>query len=422
MVEHTFKKRDPYEALRLPRFKYFLITRFTLVFSWTMQFIIIEWHVYNLTQDPLSLGMIGLMEVIPATVMALFAGHIVDRSEKRNLLLISLILFLLSSICLFFIVSPLVAQFISSLNVIWGIYLIVFIGGLLRAFISPSIFSLFAQVIPKKSYANGATWSSSVWQLGAVSGPAFAGLAINLFGIQWSLFTVILGTSLAIISLLKIPSQKLAMQNQHENLMKSLKEGIAFVLNTKVILGAISLDMFAVLFGGAVALLPIFATDILNVGSTGFGFLRAAPAVGSLLIMLLVAYFPINKMAGKKLLIAVFCFGLSIVVFGLSETYWVSLLALFLSGLADGVSVVIRQTILQLMTPEHMRGRVSAVNSIFVGSSNELGAFESGLTARLFGTVRAVILGGSVTVLISIVTAVGIPSLRRLNLNTEGED
>jgi MFS family permease len=410
-------KNDPYEALKIPQFRIFLILRFGLVFAWAMQFVVIEWEVYRITKDPFSLGIIGLMEVIPALAMALFAGHVVDQSEKRNLLVKCILGFLVLSSGLFLLTWPTFTQHLASENIIWGIYFLVFLGGIVRSFIGPTVFSLFSLVVPKKSYSNGATWSSSAWQIGSVLGPAIGGFAIAYIGVHWSMLLIVGVALISLLALFRIPQQEILNKKKGEPIMDSLKEGLQFVFKTKEVLGAISLDMFAVLFGGAVALLPVFATDILQVGSTGFGFLRAAPALGSFLTMLTVAYFPLNANEGKKLLIAVFGFGASIIVFGLSNIYWISLIALFVSGVTDGVSVVIRQTILQLKTPDHMRGRVSAVNSMFVGSSNELGAFESGLTAKLFGTVRAVVLGGTITIITALGTGALIPSLRNLDLN-----
>ncbi len=410
--------KDPYEALRYPQFRIFFILRSALVFAWAMQFVVIEWEVYKLTKDPLSLGLIGLMEVIPAMSLALFAGHIVDQSEKRNLLVKCILAFLVISSGLFLFTWPVVTDSLETNVLIGGIYALVFFGGIVRAFIGPTVFSLFSLIIPKKTYPNGATWSSVAWQSGAVAGPAVGGIAIGFFGVHWSMLLIVAVALVSLILLLRIPAQAILNTKKNEPIGKSLKEGIDFVFKTKEVLGAITLDMFAVLFGGAVALLPIYATDILKVGSVGFGFLRAAPAVGSFLIMMVVAYFPLNNHAGKKLLASIFGFGLCIIVFGLSEIYWISLVALFLSGVTDGISVVVRQTILQLYTPDHMRGRVSSVNSMFVGSSNELGAFESGLTAKLFGTVNAVVFGGVITLMTVVGTGALIPSLRNLDFNT----
>lgn len=413
------EKRDPYAALRFKEFNIFLLLRFILVFGWSMQFIIIEWQVYTLTKDPLSLGIIGLMEIIPAFSMALFAGHIVDQNEKRNLLLKCIGLFSFISFGLFFLTSPSVEAAWSSNQILYTIYGFVFMGGLLRAFFGPTIFSLVALIVPKKAYPNAATWNSSTWQMASVLGPAFAGFTINWMGVHWSLCIVFGLVILSFLLLFGISKKPILNPKIGEPVMKSLREGVRFVYKSKAILGALSLDMIAVLFGGAVALLPIFAQDILKVGSEGFGLLRAAPAVGAFLTMLITAYIPISKNAGLKLLVAVFGFGLSIIVFGLSSVFWISVMALFFSGVTDGVSMVIRQTILQLKTPDHMRGRVSSVNSMFVGSSNELGAFESGLTAKLMGTVTAVVFGGTMTLITVITTGIVSPSFRKLDLQKD---
>jgi len=414
-------KRDPYVALRFKEFNVFLVLRFILVFGWAMQFIIIEWQVYTLTKDPLSLGIIGLMEIIPAFSMALFAGHIVDQNEKRNLLLKCIGLFSLISLGLFLLTSPSVEKLWSASTTLYAIYGFVFMGGLLRAFFGPTIFSLVALIVPKKAYPNAATWNSSTWQMASVLGPAFAGFTINWLGVHWSLCIVFGLVVLSFILLFGVSKKPILNPKIGEPVMQSLKEGVRFVFKTKAILGALSLDMIAVLFGGAVALLPIFAQDILEVGPEGFGMLRAAPAVGAFMTMLVTAYIPISKNAGLKLLIAIFGFGLSIIVFGLSSIFWISVVALFFSGVTDGVSMVIRQTILQLKTPDHMRGRVSSVNSMFVGSSNELGAFESGVTAKLMGTVTAVLFGGTMTLFTVLTTGIISPTFRKLDLQKDLE-
>lgn len=396
--------------------------RFAMVFAWSMQFVIIEWEVYSLTKDPLSLGIIGLMEIIPAVSMALFAGHIVDQSEKKKLLIKCILGFSVVSLGLFLITVPEITKDLSLNTILYSVYGLVFLGGLVRSFLGPTIFSLLSLIVPKKVYPNAATWSSSTWQLASMFGPALAGLSISMIGVHWSLCFVFACSLVALLMLSKIERKPILNPKIGEPVIKSLKEGLNFVFTNKTILGAISLDMIAVLFGGAVALLPIFAQDILKVGSQGFGVLRAAPALGSFLMMIISAYISLNKKAGMKLLGAIFMFGVCIIIFGLSEIFWISVLAMFLSGVFDGVSVVIRNTILQLHTPDHMRGRVSSVNSIFVGSSNELGAFESGLTAKLMGVVNAVVFGGIMTLLTVSFTGFISPSFRKLDLEKEVED
>jgi MFS family permease len=421
-MKNKEKKNDPYQALRFREFNMFLLLRFAMVFAWSMQFIVIEWEVYSLTKNPLSLGIIGLMEVIPAVSMALFAGHIVDQREKKGMLVWCILGFSIISFGLFLLTWPTVVGDASSDLILYSIYFLVFLGGLVRAFLGPTIFSLLSLIVPKKAYPNAATWSSSVWQIGAVLGPAVAGFSINWIGVHWSMCLVVGFSVSALIALTQIEKKPILNPKIGEPVMESLKEGIKFVFNNKTILGVLSLDMVAVLFGGAVALLPVFAQDILKVGPEGFGVLRAAPAIGAFITMLISAYVPLYKKAGMKLLIAIFIFGLCIIVFGVSTIFWLSVVALFLSGVADGISVVIRQTILQLKTPDHMRGRVAAVNSMFVGSSNELGAFESGLTAKLMGTVTSVVFGGSMTLLTVLGFGIQSPTFRNLDLRKDMED
>ncbi|MDG2172998.1 MAG: MFS transporter [Flavobacteriaceae bacterium] len=412
-------KLDPYAALRYREFNIFLLIRFILVIGWSMQFIIVEWEVYNLTKDPLSLGLIGLVEVIPAVSMALFAGHIVDQNEKKRLFIYAISAFLLVAIGYYFITSPYVYATYASNEILIGIYLLVFIGGFIRAFFGPIIFSLVALIVPKKIYPNAATWSSSTWQLAIVVGPAFAGFSIAWIGVHASMGFVLAAIALGLLLTVFIKKKPILNPKIGEPILQSLKAGLSFVYKTKAILVAITLDMVAVLFGGAIALLPIYAQDILQVGSEGFGILRAAPAVGSVLMMFVSAYIPLTKNAGKKLLIAIFAFGLSIIAFGVSSVFWISVVALFLYGVTDGVSMIIRQTILQLKTPDEVRGRVASVNSIFVGSSNELGAFESGLAAKLIGTVQAVVFGGIMTILTVGFTAIKFPDFRKLDLTKD---
>lgn len=413
------KSKNPYEALKYKEFNFYLGLRLSMVLAWSMQFIVIEWQVYTLTKDPLSLGIIGLMEIIPAIGMALFAGHFVDKFEKKKILILCLLAFFLVSCGLFYITSSSVSLLISTKDIVWFIYSLVFLGGIVRSFIGPATFALFSLVIPKKVYPNATTWSSSVWQMGAMIGPALGGFLIHLIGVHWSMFIIVAITIIAFIFLLNIKKKAVVKKNIDEPMFTSLKNGLYFVFRTKEIFGALTLDMISVLFGGAVALLPIFAQDILGVGSLGFGVLRAAPAVGAFITMLSVAYFPLNNKAGYKLLLAIFGFGISIIVFGISEIFWISLIALFFSGVTDGISMVIRQTILQLKTPDEMRGRVSSVNSIFVGSSNELGAFESGFTAKLMGASTAVIFGGCMTIITVVISGLGFKKLRDIDFNDD---
>ena len=414
-------KTDPYAALRIKEFNLFLIVRFLLVFGWSMQFIVIEWQVYSITKDPLSLGIIGLMEIIPAFSMALFAGHIVDQKEKRNLLAKCTASFSLISLGLYFLTTDAVVERFTTNSILYGIYALVFFGGFLRSFFGPTIFSLVALLVPKKIYHNAATWSTSTWKTASVLGALGGGFFISWIEVDNTLLLVFILVMLSLIGTFFIKKKPILNTKIGEPMKESLKAGVKFVFQNKAILGALTLDMIAVLFGGTVALLSVFAQDILKVGPEGFGLLNASISVGSIVTMFLTTYIPINRNTGKKMLISVFLFGVSIIAFGLSSIFWVSLLALFISGAADGISMVIRQTILQLKTPDEMRGRVSSVNSMFVGSSNELGAFESGLAAKLIGPVAAVVFGGTMTLLTVGATAVLNPVLRDLDLTEDIE-
>jgi MFS family permease len=414
-------KPDPYAALRIKEFNIFLLLRLFLVFGWSMQFIVIEWQVYSITKDPLSLGIIGLMEIIPAFTMALFAGHIVDQREKRNLFAVCIAAFSLISLGLFLLTSNAVVGHWSTKAILYSIYALVFFGGFLRSFFGPIIFSLVALIVPKKIYPNAATWSTSTWKTAAVLGALFGGFSISWIGVAYTLCLVFVLVVISFILVFFIKKKPILNKKIGEPVKESLKVGVRFVFQNKAILGALTLDMIAVLFGGTVAILAIFAQDILEVGSQGFGILNASISLGSIVTMFATTYIPISKNTGKKLMTAVFIFGVSIIGFGLSNIFWVSVLMLFISGAADGISMIIRQTILQLKTPDDMRGRVSSVNSMFVGSSNELGAFESGLAAKLVGPVAAVVFGGTMTLLTVFVLGVKNPVLRDLDLRADME-
>jgi len=414
-------KTNPYAALQIKEFNIFLLMRFLLVFGWSMQFIVVEWQVYSITKDPLSLGIIGLMEIIPAFTMALFAGHIVDQKEKRNLLAMCIAAFSLISLGLYFLSTEAILEGWSTDTILYSIYALVFFGGFLRSFFGPTIFSLIALIVPKKIYHNAATWSTSTWKTAGVTGALVGGFLISGIGVANTLLLVFILVVLSLIITFQIKKKPILNTKIGEPIKESLKAGVTFVFQNKAILGALTLDMIAVLFGGTVAILSVFAQDVLKVGSEGFGILNASISMGSIVTMFITTYIPINRKTGKKLLVSIFIFGLSIIAFGLSSIFWVSILALFISGAADGISMVIRQTILQLKIPDEMRGRVASVNSMFVGSSNELGAFESGLAAKIIGPVAAVVFGGTMTLLTVGATAILNPTLRDLDLTADIE-
>ncbi|MFI1744646.1 MFS transporter [Thalassobellus sediminis] len=414
-------KTDPYAALRIKEFNIFLLLRLFLVFGWSMQFIVIEWEVYSLTKNPWNLALIGACEFIPAFFMAPFAGHIVDQKEKRNLLAICIAAFSFISLGLFLLTTDGVVDNWSTNAILYSVYALVFFGGFLRAFFGPTIFSLIALIVPKKIYPNAATWSTSIWKTAAVLGALFGGFFIHWIGADYTLCLVFILVLISFALVFLIKKKPILNKKIGESVKESLKVGIRFVFQNKAILGALTLDMIAVLFGGTVAILVIFAQDILEVGSQGLGILNASISLGSIITMFVTTYIPISKNTGKKLLISIFIFGLSMIGFGLSKVFWVSVLMLFISGAVDGVSMIIRQTILQIKTPDDMRGRVSSVNSMFVGSSNELGAFESGLAAKLLGPVAAVVFGGTMTLITVLTIGAKNKTLRNLDLTKDIE-
>jgi len=371
-----------------------------LTIALQIQAVVVGWEIFKITKDPLSLGLIGLAEAIPAISIALYAGHIADVSSKRNVIKWSIAAMLFCSFGLMIATSDEMHFTFPDHIILTTMYVLIFMSGLARGFYAPTGFSFLSQLVDRSILTKASTWNSSSWQIAAIIGPALGGLLYAAIGITNTFFIVLLFTFIALISILKIKSKPIIPQNANESIAVRLMEGVKFVFKNKVILNALSLDLFSVLFGGAVALLPVFADEILNVGAEGLGFLRAAPSVGASITMIWISLNKHPKSPGILLMYCVAGFGLSIIGFALSTNLYLSLFMLFLSGAFDSVSVVIRSNILQLQTPDHMRGRVSAVNTIFIGSSNEIGAFESGLAAKLLTTVPSVIFGGTMTLLI----------------------
>ena len=400
-------------SIKILEFRNYLSIRFGLIFALNMQSTIIYYWVYHITNDKLALGLVGLAEVIPALSISLFAGHFVDLNEKRKMVMIFILGYILLGFGLSSLAFP-VSDFVTFDTKIYFIYFFVFIGGILRAFYSPSMFSLFGLVVPRTNYANATSWSSMAWQMGAVLGPLTAGFLIALIGIGAGLLTVVAVELVLLIPLFAI-AVKPILKKEKEPILQSLTEGLRFVWNTPALLGAQMLDMFSVLFGGAVALLPVFQKEILFVDGMGFGMLRSAPGIGALCMLGLLAFLPLRTNPGRKLFLCVAGFAISIIVFGLSKNFYLSFFMLLLSGLFDAVSVVIRSTILQLVTPDAMRGRVSSVNTMFVSSSNELGDFESGVMAHWLGASRAVVVGGCITLAVVGLTFFKAPQLRKFS-------
>ncbi len=402
--------RGTYEVLKNKNFRFYISSRFFLTLAIQIQSLAVAWQVFEITRDPLSLGLIGLAEVIPAIGFALVAGYIVDRSNRRDILLkaqtgvisVCLLLFSLS----FLHLQP-------DLHLVL-IYMAVFMTGILRAFLSSSSFALFGQIVPREHFVKASAWNSTLWQVATLLGPASGGFLYGYFNADKTFLIAAALAICALIAMNSIPSHG-KTEGGKETVIQSLTVGLRFVFGNKLILSALSLDLFAVLFGGAVALLPMFSA-LLNAGPEGLGLLRASPAMGAALSILFMVHFPPRIHAGKILLGAVAGFGLCMIAFAFSRNLWLSVFILALSGVMDSISVFIRGALLQLATPPEMRGRVSSVNNIFISSSNELGAFESGVAAKFLGLVPSVVMGGVAT--LGVVASVSwlSPVLRRLNL------
>lgn len=409
------KGNDAYAVLRIKDFRYFLLARFMFTFGIQMQAVIVGWQVYEITKDPFALGLVGISEAIPFISIALFAGYVADIVNRKFLVLAANFVYLICAITLFLFVFKFSDIFSS--GHVFPIYSVIFVTGIARGFIYPAHTSIMAQLVPRELYANSTTWNSTFWHIATVTGPAVGGLIYGFAGIIYAYSAVVIFVMLSFILFLNVRRQPMPARQVNARLFDNLTAGVRFVFRNQVLLSAISLDMFAVLFGGAVAMLPVFAGDILKVGPEGLGFLRAAPAVGAVFMALILAHVPIQYHAGKKLLFSVAGFGICMILFALSKNFYLSLALLVFSGICDNVSVIIRGTITQLFTPDEMRGRVASVNSIFIGSSNEIGSFESGLAARIMGLIPSVIFGGFMTLGIVGATSKLAPKLRKLHLN-----
>ncbi len=405
-------RRDPYEAFRFRDFRLLTAGGFVGALGSQMLSVAIGWEIYERTGSALDLGLIGLVQVIPVVLLSLPAGHIADRFDRRRIVLLTQILLAAASLSL-----ALLSYERGSVALVYVCLLLV---GTARAFNGPASSSLLPQTVPPEAFANAATWSSSAWQLAAVAGPALGGLVIALRRSATLVYVLdALAAGIVLLSVALLHSRQ-APRRHEEVSLRSLAAGVGFVWRTKIILAAITLDLFAVLLGGATTLLPIFAKDLLHVGPTGLGWLRAAPSVGAVVVALLIAHLPPFTRAGKTLLWVVAGFGLATIVFGLSRSFALSLLTLALLGAFDGVSVVIRTTLLLVRTPDEMRGRVSAFHSVFIGASNELGGFESGVAAALLGPTIAVVGGGIGTILVVVLAALIWPEVRHLGHLSDG--
>lgn len=411
----TPPQESPYAALRYPEFRRLIAAVFLLTLALLAQEVALAYELYLLTRNPLTLAFIGLAEAVPFIALALVGGHMADRREKRTLLLASLAVIALASLVLLWLSLDDVRARLTQTGLLLSVYASIALIGLARGFYAPAASSLKSFLVPRELFANASTWSSAGWQGGAILGPVAGGFLYAAFGLEGTLIATLLLLACAGLLLGGIQYRGVPPASEtSSNLAESLREGVAFVRRTPIILHSISLDLFSVLFGGVVAILPVFVEDVLKLGASELGILRAAPAVGAMLTIFACAYLPPTRHLWRNLLLAVAGFGVATLVFAFSPWFWLSVAALFFTGAFDSVSVVIRGTILQVFTPDHLRGRVQSVNSVFLSCSNELGAFESGVAARFMGAVPSVVFGGAMT--LGIVAAVASRTGRLLKI------
>jgi len=399
--------------LKHVEFRHFIFNRLFLTMALRMVSTVVAYKLFQLTHSSFSIGLVGLSEFIPVFSLALYAGHVIDQSDKRTLLLKGILSYSICVIGLLVVTMPFFENRLSISFREISFYVIIFFSGIIRAFAGPTSNAIIAQLIPRDALKYAANISSTTYLTASILGHATAGFLIAFIGVHGTFYVVMAYVLLAAYFVYTIEKKPIIQSKANVKAWESVKDGLRFVYRHKVLLGAISLDLFAVLFGGAVALIPEFADRVLNVGPIGFGWLNAAIDIGSVLMIITLTIIPFKQKQGNILLFAVFGFGLCIIAFGFSNIYWMSFAALLIAGMLDGISVLIRGTIFQLTTPDDMRGRVSAVNSMFINSSNELGQFESGFAARMMGTVPSVFFGGCMTILVVLITFWKAPGLRK---------
>lgn len=394
-------KTDALQILKIKEFRRYVFARFLLTLAIQMQFGSIYLQVYyEYSKDEWTLGLIGLAEAIPFIITSFFSGHVADLVPKKRIITTGIVCLFIGAICLFLNAEPGVALFKGF--GIAALFFVVFVFGIIRSFLAATTNPYMSQLVPRQYYTHSATWNSTAWHSGAILGPVVAGIVYgynNELNAKWCHLIEALLFFASLLFLLRIGNKGAPLtQEKKETVFSSMKIGLSFVFSNKMILSAISLDLFAVLFGGAVALIPAFTDKILHLGPEAYGILRTAPALGALIMAVVMVFYPPSKKAGLALIWSVVAFGLFTILFAISTNYWLAFVMLFCTGAFDNVSVVVRHSILQLMTPDAMRGRVSAINSIFIGSSNEIGAFESGLAAKLMGLVPSIVFGGCMTI------------------------
>ncbi len=405
---------DSFIAMRIAEFRNLMCGRFLFIMALRMMGALVGYWMYELTNNPLAIGLIGLSEVIPAVSLSLHAGYKIDVSEKRKLLLTGVGLYLLSATVLLLLSTHFAATIVTKNTIVYSIYFIIFCTGIFRSFTGPSFGTLVGAIVPKEILQNGISWNQGTWLSASVIGHALVGFLIAAIGINGALAVIVALVSAGFYFIFQLKPYPPVAAKKHDKIWNNIAEGLRYVYKTKELLGALTLDLFAVLFGGAVAMIPVFSKDILKVGPVGFGWLNAATDLGAIICIVTILRFPLKTHQGKKLLLSVAGFGACIVVFAISKVFWLSFVALLFSGILDGVSVVVRGTIAQLKTPAEMRGRVMSVTSMFINSSNELGQFESGLTARYMGNVVSVVFGGCVTIGVAAFSWFKSPTLKDL--------
>jgi MFS family permease len=413
-------KAESLQIFKIKEFRLFVLTRLFLTLAIQMQFSTIYLQVYyEYSKQEIILGLIGLTEAIPFIITSFFSGHVADKMNKKTILVLGILLLLTGALFLYLNSEPMV-YLMRSLGML-ALFSIVFLFGIIRSFLSAAMNPFLSQLVPRQFYTHSATWNSTFWHTGAILGPVLAGIVYgfnNQLNAKWCHLIEVVLFFCAFYCVWKIKNKGKPEKHEHnETILDSIKLGLNFVFKNKMILSAISLDLFAVLFGGAIVLIPAFTDKVLHLGPEAYGLLRTAPAIGAVLMAFVLAVYPPAKKAGLALIFSVIAFGLFTILFGLSKNYWLAFTMLFFTGAFDNVSVVVRHTILQLITPDNMRGRVSAINGIFIGSSNEIGAFESGATAKLFGLVPSIVIGGGLTILVVLGIDRLNPNLRKLDVN-----
>ena len=413
-------KAESLQIFKIKEFRLFVLTRLFLTLAIQMQFSTIYLQVYyEYSKQEIILGLIGLTEAIPFIITSFFSGHVADKMNKKTILVLGILLLLAGALFLYFNSEPMI-YLLRSLGML-ALFAIVFLFGIIRSFLSAAMNPFLSQLVPRQFYTHSATWNSTFWHTGAILGPVLAGIVYgfnNQLNAKWCHLIEVVLFFCAFYCVWKIKNKgKPELHENNETILDSIKLGLNFVFKNKMILSAISLDLFAVLFGGAIVLIPAFTDKVLHLGPEAYGLLRTAPAIGAVIMAFVLAVYPPAKKAGLALIFSVIAFGVFTILFGLSKNYWLAFTMLFFTGAFDNVSVVVRHTILQLMTPDNMRGRVSAINGIFIGSSNEIGAFESGATAKLFGLVPSIIIGGGLTILVVLGIDRLNPNLRKLDVN-----